>query len=320
MSFKAIAAIASVVSLSAVSSAYADRTVRLNYYLGPQHIYATSAVEPFAKELTERSNGELTVETYPSEQLGKAADSVRILQSGIADIGWVTFTYHAQEMPATQIVNLPMGLDGTTAAATMWRATQSPGIIKEEWDRLGLVPLMILANPAYEVHSTDKPLPDFASLEGLKLRSPGAAYVETIKRIGAIPYEVATPDQYEALQRGLIDSSIFSFASWGSFKINELLNHTTTGLNVVTTGLGVVTTKEFMDSLTEEEQALLVELGQKYSKIGTEAAAQRNIDALQQYKADGLQIYEWADEDKCLTSAPMGQIWRFEQRRVSGSS
>ncbi|SMD10125.1 hypothetical protein SAMN06295998_13131 [Primorskyibacter flagellatus] len=22
----------------------------------------------------------------------------------------------------------------------------------------------------------------------------------------------------------------------------------------------------------------------------------------------------------CLTSAPMGQIWRFEQRRVSGSS
>lgn len=280
------------------TAAHAERVARLSYYLNPTHVYAEKAVEPFAKEVNELSNGELVIQTYPSEQLGKAADSVRTLQSGIADIGWVTFTYHAQEMPASQIVNLPMGLDGTTAAAILWRATQEPGIIKDEWDRLGLVPLMIFANPAYEIHSVNKPLTGFDSLKGLKLRSPGAAYVETIKRLGAIPYEVATPEQYEALQRGLIDSNIYSFASWESFKMNELLKHTTVGNNIVTTGLAVATTPRFFNSLTEEQQALLRDLGRKYSAVGTRAAADLNIKALERYKAAGLQVYEWSDEDK----------------------
>src|SRR3546814_18236266 len=127
---------------------------------------------------------------------------------------------------------------------------------------------MVMANPAYEIHSTDKPLTGFDSLKGLKLRSPGAAYVETIKRLGAIPYEVGTPDQYEALQRGLIDSTIYSFASWESFKMNELLKHTTVGNNVVTTGLAVVTTPRFLKSLTEEQSDVLTEIGRKYYKIG----------------------------------------------------
>ncbi|MBP6019515.1 MAG: TRAP transporter substrate-binding protein DctP [Burkholderiaceae bacterium] len=290
--------LAGVGLLCVSAAAHAERAARLSYYLNPQHVYAKSAIEPFVKEVKERTNGELVIQTYPSEQLGKAADSIRTLQSGIADIGWVTFTYHAQEMPATQIANLPLGLDGTTAAAILWRAIQTPGIIKDEWDRLGIVPLMVFANPAYEIHSTDKPLTGFDSLKGLKLRSPGATYVETIKRMGATPYEVATPDQYEAMQRGLVDSTIFSFSSWESFKMNELLKHTTIGNNVVTTGLAVVTTPRFLKSLNEEQRGVLKDLGRKYSQIGTETAANLNAEALQRYKAAGLQVYEWSDEDK----------------------
>lgn len=308
-------ALAGVGWLVAVMPAQAERTVRLSYYLSPQHVYAETAVEPFAKEVTECTNGELAIETYPSEQLGKAADSVRTLQSGVADIGWVTFTYHAQEMPATQIVNLPLGLDGETAAAALWRATHEPGIIKDEWDRLGLLPLMILANPAYEIHTTDTPLPDFESLEGLKLRSPGAAYVETIKRLGAIPYEVATPDQYEALQRGLINATIYAFSSWDSFKVNELLNHTTTNAKVVTTGLGVVTTQEFWASLTDKQRKCFKELGRKYSKVGTDSAASRNSEALERYEDEGLQVYEWSEEDRIQLRDALGSVneeWREE--------
>lgn len=296
--FSKMIVLAGVGWLCALGTTAAAKSARLSYYLNPQHVYADAAVEPFAKEVAERTKGELVIDTYPSEQLGKAADSVRTLQSGIADIGWITFTYHAQEMPATQVINLPQGLDGKTAAAIIWRAVHEPGIIKEEWDRLGLVPLMIFANPAYEIHSTDKPLPDFASLKGLKLRSPGAAYVETIKRMGAVPYEVSTPDQYEALQRGLINSTIYTFSSWNSFKMGELLKHTTVGNNVVTTGLALVTTPRFMKSLTPEQRTLLIDLGRKYSAIGTDAAAELNVKALEKYKAQGLKVYEWAPEDK----------------------
>src|SRR3546814_15154035 len=114
--------------------------------------------------------------------------------SGIADIGWITFTYHAQEMPATQIANLPLGLDGTTAAAILWRATQSPGIIKDEWDQLGIVPLMVFANPAYEIHSTDKSLTGLDPLKGLNLRSTGPAYVEPVKHPGETPFDPGPTD------------------------------------------------------------------------------------------------------------------------------
>src|SRR3546814_3677165 len=84
---------------------------------------------------------------------------------------------------------------------------------------------MTLANPAYEFHSTETPLPDIASLKGLKLRSPGDVFAEIIRGVDAIPVEVKTTDQYEALQRGLLDGSIYAFSSWKSFNVNELLLH-----------------------------------------------------------------------------------------------
>src|SRR3546814_16237832 len=74
----------------------------------------------------------------------------------------------------------------------------------------GIVPVMTLANPAYEFHSTETPLPDIASLKGLKLRSPGDVFAEIIRGVDAIPVEVKTTDQYEALQRGLLDGSIYA--------------------------------------------------------------------------------------------------------------
>lgn len=298
MNYRLLAIVGLTASVLSANTAYAERTVRLSYYLNPQHVYARTALEPFATEVQELTGGEIVIETYPSEQLGKAGDTVRAIQSGIADIGFVALPYHAQEMPATQAINLPFGYDAHTAAGVLWRAAHEEGVIHDEWERLGLVPLMFFANPPYEVHSTDIPLPDYASLQGLKLRSPGAPYVATIKRLGAVPYEIATPDQYEALQRGLINSTIYTFSSWESFRMDELLNHTTVGNNIVTTGLSVVTTQKFMDSLTQEQRAMMIELGRKYSQIGTDAAVALNNKALETYKVAGLKTYEWSEEDK----------------------
>src|SRR3546814_17602077 len=93
---------------------------------------------------------------------------------------------------------------------------------------------MTLANPAYEFHSTETPLPDIASLKGLKPRSPGDVFAEIIRGVDAIPVEVKTTDQYEALQRGLLDGSIYALSPWKSFIVNELLPHTTVGSKGVT--------------------------------------------------------------------------------------
>src|SRR3546814_5198725 len=118
--------------------------------------------------------------------------------------------YHSQELPATQAVNLPWGWDARTASNVFWRAANEPGVISAELQNAGIVPVMTLANPAYEFHSTETPLPDIASLKGLKLRSPGDVFAEIIRGVDAIPVEVKPTDQYEALQIGLLDGSIYA--------------------------------------------------------------------------------------------------------------
>src|SRR3546814_11571188 len=99
-------AIATALAFSVWQSAEA-RDLRFAYYPNPTHVYAEKAWTPFGKELGERTGGELNVNMFPAQQLGSAGDSVRMLQTGVAELIFIALPYHSQELPATQDANLP---------------------------------------------------------------------------------------------------------------------------------------------------------------------------------------------------------------------
>src|SRR3546814_5391067 len=91
-------AIATALAFSVWQSAEA-RDLRFAYYPNPTHVYAEKAWTPFGKELGERTGGELNVNMFPAQQIGSAGDSVRMLQTGVADFIFFSPPYPPQVLP-----------------------------------------------------------------------------------------------------------------------------------------------------------------------------------------------------------------------------
>jgi TRAP-type C4-dicarboxylate transport system substrate-binding protein len=297
-----------VLTASLQSAVAKPRTLRVAYYVPATHIYAKGAIEPFLKEVTARAKGDLRFTVFPAGQLGHGPDAISMVQHGVADIVFMTTVYHAQELPASQYLALPHGIDGMTSANIFWRATHEPGVVKDEWDKTGIVLLSAYANPPSEFHSTDIPLDSPAALKGQKMRAPGEILTLIAEAVEGVSVEITTSDQYEALQRGLVKTLNYTFASWDAFKLQELLRHTTVGLNVYSTNPGLVMSRKTLDSLTPEQREIVLKAGRDYSVIGERAVLAAEKAAFDKLVAGGLKVHKWSDADKTWLNGKFAKI------------
>ena len=71
------------------------------------HYLVKLVLEPWMEEVKKRTNNAVTFEHYPAQQLGKAADMLKLTQTGVADIGYVAPGYTSDKMPVSEVAMLP---------------------------------------------------------------------------------------------------------------------------------------------------------------------------------------------------------------------
>jgi len=79
-------------------------------------------LKPWMDEVTRRTNGAVVFQHYPNQQLGKAADLLRLTQTGVVDIGYIAPSYVSDKMPVSEVAQLPVDVPPYEAVA---RAAQS---------------------------------------------------------------------------------------------------------------------------------------------------------------------------------------------------
>ena len=72
--------------------------------LPADHYIARIMLQPWMDEVTKRTNGAVTFQRYPNQQLGKAADMLRLTQTGLADIGYIGPSYVSDKMPVSAVL------------------------------------------------------------------------------------------------------------------------------------------------------------------------------------------------------------------------
>ncbi len=273
-------------------------TLRVGYYIGESHPLAAHGIRPFMEEVRERTNGAIDFQVFPAGQLFSPGDAIRMMQSGVVDIGLIVMVYHREEFPLSQAITLPLGWETWAVTNTFMRASINDGLIRDEWERNGMVPIMFGTNAPYEIHTANTPLPDLSSIAGMQIRSPGGVYDNVFSAMGAVPVAIPTPETYSAIERGTIDASVYAFSNWAGLNLNEVLRHTT--LNSGIPGPGGLTfaiSSSAYERLTPEQREIILEAGRAASISSQTAIVEMNESALEQYRADGLNVYEWSDED-----------------------
>ena len=178
-------------------------------------------------EVEKRSGGRIKVMHFWSDSLVKWADALPGIQSGIADLAWVSSTYFPTQFPhymtLDQIFNF--GDDYVAGMKAAIDTIENQPDLKAEIAREDIVILM----PHISGHApvgTRQQLNSVRELKGKTLRTYGGARIDFYKALEANPIFMPFGDMYAAIDRGTIDAlGDMAILLSNAFKLNEVIKH-----------------------------------------------------------------------------------------------
>jgi len=101
-------ALAGALALAAAPAAAQEKiTLRLAESLPQGHVIHELVAKPFMDLVTKATNGQVTFQHYPAEQLGKAKDMAQLTVAGVADVSYIVPSYSSDKYPLTAVAELP---------------------------------------------------------------------------------------------------------------------------------------------------------------------------------------------------------------------
>ncbi len=286
--FKTLAGAAVLATLTAATlaatAAKADVTLRWGHYLGDSSF--VQAEKDFAKNVTERTEGRVTVEITFAGGLGKGNEVLTLAGRGAIDMASVVPGYYSDQLLYWRAYQIPFVFDSPRQAMEISAAAYKDiPYFEQELDKFGVKFLFHQPLGSYYLTGPDENCDTVEGLKGKKIRSFGADIPKAHEAVGAVPVSVGVGDVYEALQRGSLD---YSFLNRGNILSNRLYEpgKTSCGPVMSITGHLIVINKRVWGKISEEDQAIILEEAEMAGKAyidniekAEEAAGEKIVEA-----------------------------------------
>lgn len=260
------------------------------------------------KEMTSQA---VEFEYYPAEQLGKAKDLLSLANSGVADIAYVAPGFVGEKMPLSVVGELPLPSNsGSSCPLTMayWKIAQPGGVLdKREFAPNGVRLLFTIVLPPYQI--TTKP--KFASLEdikGMKVRTSGAPKELALRKLGAVPVQIPSPEINEAMSRGTVDGALMPIGSIPSYGLDTVVKYFTVGENFGSFVANYVISERKWKTLPANVQKALTDLGPELSRRGCEMADREEAMNVKKLQDAGAAIVTLSAADKAALREMQGSV------------
>ena len=184
---------------------------------GAGNFHSANATE-FAKNVTEKSGGKLTIVTHPGGSLFKGGEIFRAVRTGQAPIGERFMSALGKEDPLYEIDSLPFLASSYDDAMKLYEASK-PYIVKS-LDEKGLIFLYAVPWPAQGLYSK-KQIKKVGDLNGLKFRAYNSATIRIAELTGMAPTKIEAAEISQAFSTGAVESMITSPTTGKNSKIWE---------------------------------------------------------------------------------------------------
>lgn len=300
-----LAAVAALVVAGSSVALAAEYNLKFASYIG-KGAAQSRAQEWWAQEVEKRSNGRVAVKFFYQGALLPAADIMKGIADGRADLGYTAPAYHPAELPLSSVAGVPFITSNAEAQMRTFKELYDRNeAFHAEWEKQGVHVLFV--NPLSEnIVGMREPVTSAADFQGKSIR--GLGYInQVLEIIGANPVAIAAPEIYEALQRKTIDGySGFAFEVVTALKLHEVAPHT------VATGTGnyvfAVTpiTKALWDSMPADVQKVLTEVSDEYQTKVIEILRETEDEVCATIKAAGGSVTVLSDADIAAIKEKVG--------------
>ncbi len=182
-----------------------ELTVNVGHSGAPDGFADVASVR-FKQLVEERSQGKITVEVFPSGQLGGERELVEGAQIGSVDMAVVLAGILESFVPDFGVLNLPYLFDNRDHVFSTLDGEVGEGL-------LGLLDDVQLKGYAFgefgfrSMMTAPRPINTPADLDGIKIRVPESdLYIETMSRLGATPTPIPGPEIFTSLQNGVVEA------------------------------------------------------------------------------------------------------------------
>lgn len=281
-------ACACVLSMTFAQGAYAAQTLRLAHTAATSHAHHEAATL-FAKNVTERTKGEVKVEVYPSGELGD--------QPALAE----QVTMMALDMAVVSLGNMAMyskKLNAMTAPFLFADYDQAHKTIDNfvmGWMNEGLKAHDSLGLSMFDYgfrQTTTKgvPINSAEDLKGLKIRVPPATgLLAAFDAVGANTQKIAYSELYTSLKQGVVvgqENPVFTILADSLYETQDELAMTNHYFDCQV----LLINKTVFEGLTDEQQAIIKEEAVKAQDLTRERISQGEAAVVEELKKHGMHV------------------------------
>jgi TRAP-type C4-dicarboxylate transport system substrate-binding protein len=261
-------------SLLVASSAFAaDYTLKLHHLLGPKAPAHTKMLEPWAKQIEEKTGGRVKIDIYPAMSLGgKPPQLIKQARDGVVDIVWTVNGYTPGLFPRTEVFELPFIHTNDPRATNLAMREMFDEYLAEEY--AGTKVMFLHVHQGQAIHTVDKLVRTPADVAGMKLRIPTRTGSWVIEALGAAPTAMPVPALPQALSKKVVDGALIPWEIIPPLKLQDLTKYQIEGHNGVrfgTTTFQVTMNQNTWNSLPKDIQKVIDEVNSEawVAEVGT---------------------------------------------------
>ena len=224
------------------------------------------------KKLDAATNGRLTIQMFPSMQLGGEKEAIEQAQVGALQIARISVGAVGPVVDDVNVFNMPFVfrdakhmetvLDGDIGNELLAKITAN--------EKTGLVALGWMNAGSRNIYNSKHPIKVLADLKGLKIRMIGnPLFIDTMNALGGNGIAMGFDQVYSAMQTGVVDgaeNNLPSFVSQNHYQVAKYFSMTE---HLIIPEL-LVFSKTSWDKLSKDDQALI-------RKLGREAQAEQRV-------------------------------------------
>jgi tripartite ATP-independent transporter DctP family solute receptor len=266
------------------------------------------AVVRMGKKLEAATNGRLSVQMYPSMQLGGEKEMIEQAQVGALAMARISVGPMGPIVPELNVFNLPFMFRDDQHMEKVIDGPIGDEMLKKLTDsKANLVGLCWMNAGTRNVYNSKKPIATVEDLKGLKIRMMGnPVFVDTMNALGGNGVAMGFDQLINAMQTGVVDGAENNYPTYESGQHYRYAKYySKTGHLMIPEIL--VFSKKIWEGLSKDDQALIMKVAKEAQQEERKLWYDREKEALKKIIEAGAQVNEV--KDKAQFQAAVKPVW-----------
>jgi len=258
--FAAAAALAFALTSYSTSADAQTKTIRASIQ-APAASHLSKGFDHLLGEIEKVTEGRVKFERYYSGSLAKPNEQLRATSTGLAGLALAVPTYVPGQLPLANVGGNPaLWVDSWVGSKAYQALYDQVPAMHAELDKQGVKLISAFVTPTYYPMARNIELNNLNQFKGMRVMTSGQIAV-LLQSLGAQIVNIATPEGYEALQRGTVDGAVYGVTSAATYNVETVVKSL---WRVPLGGLPmlVIMNKKVWESLSPEDQKAILKVAE----------------------------------------------------------